>query len=212
MKKEILNDIDLYFITDSNLTKNDVIEDVKAAIRGGVKVVQYREKNKSVDEMVQKAKQIKELCGEDVLFIVNDSIEVALASDADGVHVGQKDESYDVARAKLGYNKIVGVSASTIEEALKAEREGANYVGLGPIFPTDTKKDAAEAIGLNGIKEANKKIKIPIVVIGGIHDYNIENVLKAGASKIAMISEIIGSEHVEHEVRKYVRQIRDYSR
>ena len=146
MRKEKLEDIDLYFITDSKLTKKTVLDDVKAAIAGGVKIVQYREKEKPTKEMVEEAQKIKELCGDDVIFLVNDRIDIALAVDADGVHLGNDDMPYETARKLLGEDKIIGLTIHNVEEAVEAERLGADYVGVSPIFATTTKPDAAAVI------------------------------------------------------------------
>lgn len=211
MNKESLNDVDLYFITDSKLTKKGVLDDVRAAVDGGVKIVQYREKGKSVEEMIKEARQIKEICGEKALFIVNDSIEVALAADADGVHLGQDDMKYETAREKLGYDKIIGITVHNVKEADKAQKDGADYVGVSPIFETKTKLDAGKPSGIGLIKEVKEKLRIPFVAIGGIHDNNLEEVLDAGADKVAMISELAGND-VKNKVEKYVKLIKEYKK
>ena len=135
----------LYFITDSKLTRKTVIEDVKAAIDADVKVIQYREKEKSTKEMFLEAKEIKKLCA-NVLFIINDGIDICLSADADGVHLGQDDMPFLEARKILG-DKIIGVTVHNVNEAIEAEEIGADYIGVSPIFETSTKKDAGPAAG-----------------------------------------------------------------
>src|SRR3989344_4102511 len=138
----------LYFITDSRLTKKTVIEDVKSAIKGGVKIIQYREKEASKGQMLAEAKEIKKLCqNNNVIFIVNDWIDIALESDADGVHLGQDDSDCENTRKILGKNKIIGLTVHNVKESAEAERLGADYIGLGPIFSTSTKSDAGKACG-----------------------------------------------------------------
>lgn len=213
-KKELLNNIDLYFITDSSLTKRGVIEDVKSAVKAGVKIIQYREKNKSTREMIKEASEIKTICKQcklnDVLFIVNDSIDIALAVDADGVHLGNDDMPYHIARKLLGKNKIIGLTVHNLKEARYAQEVKADYIGVSPIFETKTKPDAGLPVGLELIKEIKSEIKIPIVAIGGINENNIESVLNLGAKSVAIISAIITKPSVENECRKFINIIQSF--
>ena len=202
--KEKLEDIDLYFITDSRLTRKTVLEDVKSAIRAGVKIIQYREKEKSTGDMIKEAKEISELCKKNnVLFIINDRVDIALAVDADGVHLGNKDMTYSIARKILGSKKIIGLTVHNIREAVEAERIGADYVGVSPIFETKTKLDAGRPAGLKLIKDIKKAIKIPFVAIGGINENNLGSVIEAGARSIAAISAIVTKDNVEKECKKF---------
>jgi len=202
--KEKLEDMDLYFITDSRLTRKTVLEDVKSAIRAGVKIIQYREKNKSTRDMIKEAKKIGELCKKnDVLFIINDRIDIALAVDADGVHLGNEDMTYSTARKILGNKKIIGLTVHNIKEAVEAERIGADYVGVSPIFETKTKLDAGKPGGLKLIKDIKEVIKIPFVAIGGINENNLKSVIKAGAKSIVAISAIVTKADVEKECKKF---------
>ena len=138
-----LKDFGLYFITDSRLTKKTVIDDVKSAIKGGINIIQYREKGASKEQMLAEAKEIKKLCQKgNVIFLVNDRMDIALAVDADGVHLGQDDTSYETARNILGKNKIIGLTAHNVDESVEAEKLGVDYIGLSPIFSTSTKDDA----------------------------------------------------------------------
>ena len=203
--KAKLSDIDLYFITDSKLTKKGILEDVKAAVKAGVKIVQYREKEKTAREMIEKAKEIKGICDKNnVLFLINDRVDVCLAADADGVHLGLDDMPYNTAR-KLLPDKIIGLTAHTVEEALKAEKLGADYIGVSPIFETKTKLDAGPAAGLQLIGKIKMEIKVPFVAIGGINLENLQSVLDAGAKSAAAISAIVTKEDVEKEVKKFIR-------
>lgn len=202
-----LDEISLYFITDSKLTKKDVVEDVKAAISAGVKIIQYREKDKSTRQMVKEAAIIKEMCDGKAIFLVNDRIDLALAVDADGVHLGQDDMPYAIARKLLG-DRIIGVTVHNISEAVDAENMGADYVGVSPIFDTSTKKDAGKGGGPKLIEDIKKKIDIPIVAIGGINLENIDNVINAGADSAAVISAIVTKEDVALECKKFIQRFK----
>ena len=203
-----LNDFGLYFITDSRLTKKTVLDDVKSAIKAGVKIIQYREKYAPTKKMVEEALEIKKLCKKNnVLLLINDSIDVALAVDADGVHLGQNDIPYDVARKLLGNKKIIGVTVHNLKEAIDAEKKGADYIGLSPIFDTSTKSDAGKDCGTFMITKVKNKIKIPVVAIGGINESNIDEVLKAGAKNVAIISAIVAKDGVEEAVRQFIDKI-----
>jgi len=202
--KEKLNDIDLYFITDSRLTGRTVLEDVGSAIRAGVKIIQYREKDLTTREMIDEAVKISQLCREnDVLFIINDRVDIALAVDADGVHLGNEDMPYEAARIILGNTKIIGLTVHDVGEAIEAERIGADYIGISPIFETTTKPDAGTPAGIDLIKYIKKAVKIPFVAIGGINQDNIKSVLEAGARSIAVISAIVTKDDVEKECKKF---------
>lgn len=208
-----LKDFGLYFITDSRLTKKTVIEDVKSAIKGGVKIIQYREKDASKKQMLVEAKEIRKLCQKNgVIFLVNDRIDIALAADADGVHIGQDDARYETARKLLGENKIIGLTTHNVNESVKAEKLGADYIGLSPIFPTSTKADAGKACGTGMITEVKKYVKIPVVAIGGINESNIWKVLKAGAKNIAIISAILAKDDVEQAVKGFIGEISQNSK
>lgn len=202
--KEKLNDIDLYFITDSRLTGRTVLEDVGSAICAGVKIIQYREKDLTTREMIDEAGKISRLCREnDVLFIINDRVDIALAVDADGVHLGNEDMPYEAARRILGNTKIIGLTVHDVGEAIEAERIGADYIGISPIFETTTKPDAGTPAGIDLIKYIKKAVKIPFVAIGGINQDNIKSVLEAGARSIAVISAIVTKDDVEKECKKF---------
>jgi thiamine-phosphate pyrophosphorylase len=204
--KPNLNQTDLYFITDSKLTRKSVLQDVLAAAKAGVKIIQYREKEKSSRIMYQEAKNLKEICDKyNLLLIINDRIDICLAVDADGIHLGNEDIPYEEAR-KLLPNKIIGVTVHNLKEAEKAQDLGADYIGVSPIFTTKTKPDAGPPSGLNLIKDIKKTIKIPFVPIGGINLGNIDMVIKLGATKAAVISAVVTKDDVETECKKFIKK------
>ena len=206
-----LHHFDYYFITDRTLSRRNVIEDVEAALRAGVRVVQYREKALATAAMIDEARKIAQLCRGKAKFIVNDRLDVALASDADGVHLGPDDMNLEDARKMLGKGKIIGVSVSSIEEAKRCEEAGADYVSLSPIFATATKKDAGQPLGIAAIKEAGQKLRIPFTVIGGINQGNLPDILNAGARSVCMMSAVLKAKDVEAEIRKVRRVINEHA-
>jgi thiamine-phosphate pyrophosphorylase len=203
-----LNDIDYYFITDAKLSKKGIFSDVEDAVHGGCSIVQYREKDKNDEEMIEEARKIKELCGNKAFFIVNDRVDIALAADADGVHLGQEDLDVRTARKILG-KKILGVTVHNLDEARRAASEGADYFGVSPIFPTSTKTDAGKPCGTGLIEQIKEEFNLPIVAIGGITKQNTPQVIRAGANSVAAISAVVGSDDVEREVRDFIRIIRE---
>jgi len=203
-----MNNFDLYFITDSKLTRKTILDDVEQALAAGVKIIQYREKEKSTIEMVKEANQIRKLCQGKATFLINDRIDIALASDADGIHLGQDDMPYEIARKILG-NKIIGLTVHNVKEAINAEKIGSDYLGVSPIFQTTTKLDAGKPAGLNLIEEIKKATNIPLVGIGGINLENISSVIKAGAQGAAVISAILTKENVQLECDKFRGIIND---
>lgn len=199
----------LYVITDATLAGGRThLEVIRAAIAGGATIVQYREKHASTRRMIEEALQLKELVHQAGLpFIVNDRVDVALAVDADGVHVGQDDMPAALARKLMGKGKIVGVSATTLEEALQAERDGANYIGAGPVFATPTKPDAAPPIGLEGLAAICHHVSIPVVAIGGINAHNAAATIQAGATGVAVISAVVAAPDVEAAARQLAQAV-----
>ncbi len=204
-----------YFITDRRLSRNGVVRDAAAAVRGGARIVQYREKDLPAGKMIGEASAIRRMCRDaGVLFIVNDRVDVALASGADGVHIGPHDIGLKEARMLLGTDKIIGVTASSVAEAKRLESEGADYVGLSPVFATSTKKDAGRPVGVETIAEAKKAIRIPLVAIGGISEANLASVLDAGADAVCMISAVLAAKDgkgVEEKVREIRRLMHEHS-
>lgn len=197
-------DYALYVLTDAQLSRGRSHREViAAAIRGGTTIVQYREKNASTRLMIDEALELRDLCrAHGVPFIVNDRVDIALAVDADGVHVGQEDMPASLARKLIGHNKILGVSAENVEQARAAIADGADYVGAGAIFATATKADANKPIEIPGLLKIARACTIPIVGIGGINASNAASVIRAGAVGVAVVSAMVGADDVERAARE----------
>ena len=195
-------DLRLYVITDRKISGGRSHEEIAAAaIEGGATVVQFRDKELSGRKQVETALRLRDIArASGVTFIVNDRVDVALLSDADGVHLGQDDIPASIARKIMG-NKIIGVSASTVEEALLAQQQGADYLGVGPVFPTGSKADAAPPIGLAGLAEIVRSVDIPVVAIGGISQENLVDVLETGVSGVAVISAVVAASDITQAAR-----------
>ncbi|MDA8226833.1 MAG: thiamine phosphate synthase [Desulfitobacterium hafniense] len=196
----------VYFIMGSLDCKKDPLEVLREAIRGGITLFQFREKGTGAlmdEEKYRFAKEIQEMCEQaSIPFIVNDDIELAVSLNADGVHIGQEDEAVEIVRKKIG-DKILGVSVYSLEEAVKAIEEGADYLGLGPVFYTSTKKDAKEVQGTSLIKSLRENgIQIPIVGIGGITSENAGSVIKAGVDGVSVITAISLADSVIDSTQK----------
>lgn len=189
-------DYSLYLVTDRDcLGGKDFAATVEQALRGGATVVQVREKNLSTLEFFQVTSRIKSITDKyGVPLIVNDRADIALAVDAAGLHIGQEDLPLVVARHLLGPEKIIGVSASTLEEALLAQEQGADYLGVGAIFPTNTKDDA-DSVSLAALKIIKEQVKIPVVAIGGINSDNAQAVMETGVDGVAVVSAVIAAQN-----------------
>lgn len=196
MKNKI--DWSLYLCTDRELTGEKNFETcVEDAIKGGVTVVQLREKNLSGKKFFETALSLKKITGKyKIPLIINDRVDIAVAADADGVHVGQSDLPAKAARKIIGEEKILGVSASTLDEALKAESDGADYIGVGGIFFTATKPDA-EFVSPETLKKICESVKIPVVAIGGINAETLPQVKGTGIAGVAVVSAIVAAENPE---------------
>lgn len=193
-----------YFITDSHLSHAGNLHDVQCAVEAGVEIVQYRQKDASTKDLFSEARELQRICrGTSTRFIINDRIDIALAINADGVHVGQDDMPYDSTRKLLGPNKIIGVTVHDIREAAEAERMGADYLGVSPIFATGTKPDAGKPAGITLIEEVKRTAKIPLVAIGGITLDNAPGVIEAGADAICAISAVVTKNDVAEEIRRF---------
>src|ERR1035437_1557125 len=207
-KKYFLKYIDFYFVTDSKFSKKGILSDVKEAVEAGCQIIQYREKNKSTKKMIYEATKIKRICRNNAKFLVNDRIDIALAVDAEGVHLGQNDMPIEIARKLLGEDKIIGLTVHNVYEAIEAENKGADYVGLGPIFDTVTKIDAGGGIGPEKIREIKNSIRVPVVAIGGINMDNCESVIQSGADCLVAIYAVVGSDDVKSESKNFINIIR----
>jgi len=196
----------LYAIIDNSLTPSvSNIEIAKKVLAGGAGILQLRGKGLSSKELLEQAREIREIAREaGAIFIVNDRADVALLADADGVHLGQDDLPIAKAREILGREKLIGLSTHNLKQAIKAEFEGAAYIGFGPVFGTTTKADAEEAKGLQALREIRKSVNIPIVAIGGINIENVIDVISAGADAVAVISAIVKAGDIEGATRRFL--------
>ncbi|MDR2798619.1 MAG: thiamine phosphate synthase [Treponema sp.] len=193
----------LYLCTDRILSLGrPITEAVEAAIAGGVTMVQLREKEVSTGEFYRIALDVRTVTRHHhVPLVINDRLDIALAVSAEGLHIGQSDLPLSVARRLAGNRLFIGFSASTVEEARRAQAEGANYLGVGAVYPTGSKADAGEAIGLNRLAEICAAVNIPVVGIGGINAANAAEVMKTGAAGIAVISGILSKPDIQDAAR-----------
>lgn len=204
-----MKDFHLYVITGEQFHPDrNYLEVMEEAIQGGADIIQLREKNKSKKELLEMARELRKLTRKyNVLFIVNDHLDIALAVDADGVHVGQDDLPLVEARKILGPDKIIGISTHALEEARQAEQDGADYIGVGPVYETKSKVDVVDPVGLDYVQQVTENISIPYVAIGGIKLHNLTEVLAAGAKRICVISAIVGAEDVQRAAQEFSQQI-----
>ncbi len=198
-KKSLL----LYAVTDRLwLNGKTLYEQVEEAIKGGVTFVQLREKKLDEESFLNEALEIQKLCRKyNIPFVVNDSVEIARKINADGVHVGQSDMEAANVRSILGNNKILGVSAQTVEQALLAEKQGADYLGVGAVFPTGSKADADD-VSYDTLKEICSAVSIPVVAIGGINTNNVSTLKGSGVLGIAVISAIFAKDDIQSATRE----------
>lgn len=197
------DEMTLYAVTDRTWTKEmTLMEQVKEALEGGITFLQLREKHLSEEEFIQEAKEMKELAKSyHVPFVINDNIKVALAVDADGVHIGQDDMSVEEARKLLGNDKIIGVSAHNVEEAKKAQEGGADYLGVGAVCATSTKEDA-NVVSKEEIRKICDATDIPIVAIGGIKKDNILTLKGTGVDGVAVVSAIFAADDIKEDTKQ----------
>ncbi len=198
-KKDLL----LYAVTDRHwLGDRTLYEVVKESLDGGATFIQLREKNLDQAHFLEEARELKKLCAEyHVPFVINDNVDIALQMDADGVHVGQSDMETGDVRAKLGPDKIIGVSAQTVEQAILAEKRGADYLGVGAVFPTGSKDDADD-VSHETLRAICQAVSIPVIAIGGITVENTPLLKGTGICGIAVISAIYGQENIPEATRK----------
>ncbi|MDP2682224.1 MAG: thiamine phosphate synthase [Deltaproteobacteria bacterium] len=204
----------IYPIIDISLISSDKIgETAHAVIDGGAKILQLRAKKLSSREFLETARIIRKITKDKgAVFIVNDRIDIALLTDADGVHLGQDDLPVKEARRLLGNNKIIGYSTHNIREARAAKKLPVDYISFGPIFATKTKEDAQTPKGLKGLDEIMKAVKIPIVAIGGITETNMAHVLKQGVESVAMISEILTAKDISQKINRLIFTAKEIKR
>ena len=202
--EKIIRDNGLYAITDQ---QSDVLEKIEAILIGGVKIIQYRFKTGTDKDHLKEAIRIKKLCKKyNSLFIVNDRVDIALASNADGIHLGQDDLDLKTARKILGNSKIIGISANNEIDIANSIKDGCDYIGIGPVFKTSTKKDK-EPLGVEKIKTLTKDIKVPWFAIGGINKENISYLKNNGFSKFALVSELMNSDDPKEQAIMILKEL-----
>lgn len=205
-----MKELKLYLVTDSDILKGrDFYNCIEEALKGGVTMLQLREKNATGREFLEKAMKLRSLTKKyNVKFIINDRVDIAMLCDADGVHVGQSDIAADKVRRLIGKNKIIGVSARTVEEAMKAKENGSDYLGVGAMFTTTTKLDA-KSVTINKLSEIKKEVNLPIVAIGGITLDNINKLKQCNIDGYAVVSAILKADDIRLECEKWVSKINE---
>lgn len=201
----------LYLVTNSDNfeSENDFLDAVASALKGGVDILQLREKNMPAKKLIELGKKIKQLCLEyETTFIVNDRVDIAAVLDADGVHLGQDDLDVKSARDILGDKCLIGVSTHAPEQALKAVEDGADYIGIGPVFATPT-KEGRIPVGLEYVRWISENIDLPAFAIGGINEENIDEVLEAGAKRVAVVRAIINAKSPQKAAEKFLKELRN---
>ena len=203
-----MKELKFYLVTDSDILRDrDFYNSIEEALKGGVTMLQLREKNASGKEFLEKAIKLRELTKKyNVKFIINDRVDIAMLCDVDGVHVGQSDIPANKVRELIGEDKIVGVSARTVEEALTAKENGADYLGVGAMFTTRTKLDA-KSVSIEKLKEIKELIKLPVVAIGGLSLSNIDKLKECNVDGYAVVSAILGAENIKLECEKWIEKI-----
>ncbi len=201
----------LYLVTDPDLSLGRPEEEiVRRAVAAGVTMVQYRDKDTSTKRMIEKTRLMAEICRPaGVALIVNDRLDVAMAGGASGVHLGQDDMTLPDARRIVGEAFIVGISVTTIAEAKEAEEAGADYLGANGVFPTGTKTDLGDPLGLEGVSRLAAASSLPIVAIGGINNQNAGEVISAGADGVAVVSYIVSAVNIEEQCEAILKVLRD---
>ena len=204
-REQLRKDLLLYAVTDRSWLGNETLyEQVEKALKGGATFIQLREKELDEEHFMEEAVALKELCHKyHVPFVINDNVRIAKDMDADGVHVGQSDMEAGDVRAKLGPDKIIGVSAQTVEQAILAEQHGADYLGVGAVFPTGSKDDATE-VPHETLKAICEAVSIPVIAIGGITQENVSTLAGSGICGIAVISAI----YAQPDIRKAAQDLK----
>jgi thiamine-phosphate pyrophosphorylase len=206
-RNDFLNRIKLYILISSSIAAKPIIETTRLVIDGGADAIQLREKTISDSEFITLASEVRDITtNSDTLLIINDRVHVAREVNADGVHLGQQDMSILEARDIIGNQKIIGVSTHSVVQAKQAQKDGADYIAIGPIYPTKT-KDYEPSVGIKIIREILGTVNIPFIAIGAITLENIDDVLKAGASKVAVCSAIIGSKDIYSSTRQFKEEL-----
>jgi len=210
MKKPSLEDYRLYLVTDPVLTRGySVLEQVELALKGGVKIIQVREKKVNTREFIELARKSLSLTKKNNAYLlINDRVDVALAVGADGVHLGKDDMPLTDARQLLGTEKVIGMSVRTPEEAAEAEKGGADYLAANGVFLTDTKKELHEELGLEGVAALRRAAGLPLIAIGSMKIDNCASVIKAGADGVAVVTGITMAEDIPKTCTDYLKEIK----
>ncbi len=207
IKKDFLHSIRLYVLISSSITTKSVIETTRLIIDGGADAIQLREKTISDSEFITLAEEVRDITTKSgTLLIINDRVHIARKINADGIHLGQQDMSALEARNIVGDKKIIGVSTHSVMQAKQAQKDGADYIAIGPIYPTKT-KDYEPSVGIQIIREISEAVNIPFIAIGAITLDNLDEVLKAGASRIAVCSAIIGSKDIYSSTKQFKEKL-----
>jgi thiamine-phosphate pyrophosphorylase len=212
VRKQLFHQVDIYPVTCEELSEGrSNLEVLEAVIQGGSKIIQLREKDYLRRDLYNLALEFREITSKaGILLIINDHVDIALAVDADGVHLGQEDLPVQVAR-KLAPELLLGASTHSLEQALKAEKDGADYINIGPIFSTTTKEGVGRSLGPKAISEISSQLRVPFTVMGGINEKNIDQVLAAGARRVAMVTAITTAADIASKVRSLKDKIRQFS-
>lgn len=204
-KLKIFEEYSLYGITDSKISKTPVIKQVEEMIKGGIRIIQYREKYKDFSQKYLECLKIREITAKNkVIFIVNDHPDLAMMTKADGVHLGQDDYPVEAVRRLVGKEMIIGISTHNPKQYIEAVKSGADYVGVGPLFETHTKEDVIPPVGIKYLRWVVRNKKIPFVAIGGIKENNIDLVIKEGARCICLVSDIVTSPDISAKVKRLI--------
>ena len=208
MKENLREDLKMYLISDSDILKGrDFYKCIEDGLKAGVTMLQLREKNADGGEFLEKALKLRELTKKYIAkFIIDDRIDIALLCDADGVHVGQSDIDAKSARKLIGEDKILGVSARTLQEAKRAKEDGADYIGIGAMFSTSTKLDA-KSVSFETLKEIKDNVDIPFVLIGGINLDNVGQLKQFNPDGYALVSGILGAQDIKSRVKSWYEKI-----
>ena len=210
MKKPSLQDYRLYLVTDPRFNKGyPVLEQVKLALQGGVKIIQIREKELPLPDYIRLASEALRLTrAHGAFLIINDSVEVITVIDADGLHLGQEDMPVKEARKIVGRDAVIGVSVKTVEEAIQAEKDGADYLAVNGVFPTGTKEDLGYLPGLEGVTKIRQGTNLPVIGIGGINLQNCRSVIEAGGHGIAVVTAITMSDDIPLTCRSFLEKMK----
>ncbi len=212
LRRKMFQQVDVYPVTCEELSGGrSNLEVLEAVIRGEAKVIQLREKDYQKKDLYHLALKFREMTAKDrVLLIINDHVDIALAVDADGVHLGQEDLPVQVAK-KLAPELLIGASTHSLEQALQAQKDGADYINIGPIFPTGTKEGAEGSLGTEAITKISPSLEVPFTVMGGINEANIDQVLAKGARRVAMVTAITKAPDIAAKVKSLKEQIIEFS-